>query len=196
MGPSGTAEDVADLTGATDEATVTIGYDHGAFKGPPYISATVVDPRYEIGRYLKRDTNGRLWIKANRFYVDPKYQRQGLGRRIFGRMVENAIRLKVDRIEAIAERGAESNGYYTWPLFGYDGDLDAPTKAALRLAVDREQLPKSLQGATRVSQLFETQEGAEWWRMNGTTINLTFDLSPNSYSRQTWEAYLRRKTPE
>ena len=38
-----------------------------------------------------------------------------------------------------------------------------------------------------------TPEGIAWWAENGRQINLEFDLAEGSYSRRTWDNYLKAK---
>ena len=91
------------------------------------------------------------------------------------------------KIVCQAERGADYNGYYTWPRLGYDARLDdAPDL--------RYPLPKQFRGATHVSDLMKTPAGRNWWKQNGTTVeNATFDLAQGSLSRTTLAAYLKEK---
>jgi hypothetical protein len=99
--------------------------------------------------------------------------------------------LGVDRIETVAARGPEGNGYYTWPRFGYDASLDLASTVDYK-AVE-SALPQSLKGAARVSDLMATEEGRAWWKANGDTIHMTFDLQEGSLSRRVWEAYKAEK---
>ena len=38
-----------------------------------------------------------------------------------------------------------------------------------------------------------TAEGRDWWKANGHSIDLSFDLKEGSLNRRIWEAYLREK---
>jgi GNAT superfamily N-acetyltransferase len=178
-------QELASLTGATSTARVDV------YAGKTPIGYSIMldinDKKYGSIRTIKRDIFGKLILEANSLEVKKDFQGQGIGREIFGRMVETATRLGVDRIETAAMRASDRNGYYTWPLFGYDGEIPGAI---------REILPDWLQGVKRVSEIMATPEGQQWWKTNGVSVTLRFDLAPGSYSRQTWERYLQAKAAQ
>jgi GNAT superfamily N-acetyltransferase len=174
--------DLASFSGATKSATVTISVDD--YYTGPKLFLHVQDDKYNATRAIVRDAAGKLYLKANTFFVAPEHQGKGIAREVFGRMVETGVRLGLDRFETFAMRDTQSNGYYTWPLFGYDGPITRSVK---------DRLPQSLRSSVKMSDLFATQEGIEWWQTNGESIELTFNLAEGSLSRLRWAAYRRDK---
>jgi len=173
--------DLADLAGALPGARVTIDAVPGAIQ--IWVSGKSGPVTYKATREVRRDRDGTLYLEA--VNLSASARKGGLGREIFGRMVEAAQRLGIEEIRADAVRSRNENGYYTWARFGYDGELSAAIVAGL---------PPGLSGARRISELMATQEGRDWWLANGETMLLTFDLRPGSPDLARWHAYLREKT--
>lgn len=116
-------------------------------------------------------------------------QGTGIGSRVFTTQVRAMRAAGVNRITTEAARsvrGAEvaMNGYYTWPRLGYDAALPSYTISAL---------PVNLSTSTRVSDLMTTQEGRDWWRQNGQSTDMEFDLTAGSLSNQVLDAYAEAK---
>ncbi|MEW4569299.1 hypothetical protein AB1L88_15650 [Tautonia sp. JC769] len=181
-------EDLASLGGAPDDATVHVRVD-GVSRDR--VRIVVKGDGYYADRVLMGESNGQTILYNAYFAVDKNQRNRGLGRAVFGREVEHAIRLGVARIETTAAgegrkrlAGGTWNGFYTWPRFGYDGPLTSDVK---------RQLPRALADAERISDLMRTPEGREWWKDWGTQSALEFDLAPGSLSRRTWDAYLAEK---
>jgi GNAT superfamily N-acetyltransferase len=180
LGRKGTPRDIANLVGAAGDAEVTVeGYGAGG------LWVKSVSPRYYASRRIKPGEGGRgPTIYNSLFEVDENFRGQGLGMEVFGRQIEHASKLGFSAITTHGVRGSSYNGYYTWPRFGYDGRLGVGI---------RSQLPDSLSHATRVSDLMASEEGIEWWKENGESIDLTFDLTPGSYSQEAFALYRRLK---
>jgi GNAT superfamily N-acetyltransferase len=183
-----TNQEVANLTGLPDGRTLAEGFDTGF--GKHEIQLETLSSRAQANRIVRVE-NHRPVLIASSFHVEPAHQGQGLGADTFGRMIDQAQKLGIETIKTQAQRAPDSNGYYTWPRFGYDGPLDAIMRSGKTGAVI--SLPESLKGAKRVSDLMATKEGTEWWKTHGDTIDLTFDLRPGSKSRQIWDAYQAEK---
>ena len=60
----------------------------------------------------------------------------------------------------------------------------------------RTSLPASLGHAAKLSDLMATEEGRAWWKENGVSTDLTFDLKPGSPNLDYWERYRRIRSPE
>jgi hypothetical protein len=179
-----TDQEVANLGGLPDGQVTVYVNDDG------HIKITSVGSQVESLRTIK-SSGGKLILVADELRVKDAAQGKGLGADIFARMVDQATGLKFDRIAANAIRSQQSNGYYTWPRFGYDGDL-AEMYTADRVPV-HQALPDSLKGASRVSDLMMTDEGKQWWKQHGGTNSMRFDLKPGSRSREVWDLYRREK---
>ncbi len=171
----------AGLAGAPDDAQVEIGASWGKL----YIE--IGDPAAATyrGYYYVRRATAHLVVINDGFHIPLRHlQRRGLGLHILHRQVAAAAALGVDRIEVLAGRRREENGYYTWPRFGFEGVLPA------RL---RRMLPIDLRGAKTVLDLMECEQGRAWWRENGVTIGAMFDLAAGSRSRAALDRYVRTK---
>lgn len=138
---------------------------------------------YDAGREVRRGADGRPML-SNQFFVvaDEAARGHGMGTRVFADQVRAAQRLGISHIETMAVRDAGYNGYYTWARLGYNADI--PSRLVSRL-------PPSLAGARTLHDLMRTPEGRTWWKVNGITTDMTFDLTPGSDSMQMLEAYLR-----
>jgi hypothetical protein len=172
----------AGLAGAPDGAQVEIG----ASRDKLYIE--VGDPVAATfrGYYYVRLAAPYLVVINDGFHIPLRnLQRRGLGLRIVHRQVATAAALGVDRIEVVAGRRREENGYYTWPRFGFEGALPA------RL---RRMLPIGLHDAKTILDLMECEKGRAWWRENGVTIGARFDLAAGSRSRAALDRYVSVRT--
>jgi GNAT superfamily N-acetyltransferase len=190
LGRKARLADLASLMGAPDDAIVGLDFDPNNLNVPLSLSAE--GPGYEMYRTLSRDDAGRPFLTNDSFQVDKDHRGQGLGARAFGRQVEHAVRLGVDRIEADAASEYGMNGYYTWPRFGYDGEI--PREIRTLIEAGQVSPPGD---PRRVSDLMKTEEGRAWWKENGTSFRATFDLEDGSLSRRVWDGYLaeKAKTP-
>lgn len=171
----------AGLAGAPDNAMVEVGASGGKLYielGDPAAAA------YRAHYYVLRAAE-QLALINDGFHIHLRaMQGGGLGLRVFHRQVANASALGIRRIEAIAGRRHDENGYYTWPRFGFDGDLP------IRL---RRKLPLGMEGAKTVLDLMECEKGRLWWLEFGETIRVEFDLFAGSRSLAVLDRYVRSK---
>lgn len=171
----------AGLIGAPDRAQVEVsGYQQG-------LHIELGDPVANAYRaiVLVRRRAGKLVIVKEAFHIHlASLRRKGLGLRIFHRQLENALALGVDRMELIAGRRDDENGYYTWPRFGFDGPL--PRRI-------RRHLPLGLEHARTVLDLIACEKGRLWWSAHGRTIPVSFHMADHSRCRKVFEQYVRRK---
>jgi HK97 family phage portal protein len=135
--------------------------------------------------YSMRD--GDLHVHNDLFRIDGELRGQGLGSTIFSNQVEYVRGLRGRSISTFAAGDANNismwNGYYIWPKLGYDGDLSDEQRALARPVWGN---------VTRVSDIVSRPGGLEWWRENGSAIDLTFDLDDESYSMSTLRRYMQR----
>ena len=172
----------AGLAGAPDDATV----DVGASDGQIYLELRDPVGHAYSGYYYVYGRGAVTVLLNDGFRIHLRaMQRRGLGLQMFFRQVRSAEIHGIARIEALAGRRRDENGYYTWPRYGFDGPL--PT--SLRLL-----LPLGLAGSLRLLDVMSCETGREWWRENGTLVSLCFDLTRGSRSRQTLARYLRLRT--
>ena len=143
-------------------------------------------PGIDIKREIVRARIGADdWIIRNlNVFLDDELQGHGLGTEILGRQIESASKagIKYLRTEAAGSINDESRvGYKVWPKLGYEGFIPRDVLA---------KLPPEFAGMTKISELYVTQAGRDWWEQNGETVMLSFDLTPGSYSMRVWNAYL------
>jgi hypothetical protein len=119
---------------------------------------------------------------------------KGLGTKILAQTVANAIKMGFNKLTCEAERNDTDGyvGYKVWPKMGYDGPLPTWVMEDLpdRIKKDFEALEIT---KPTLLDLYELEDGPEWWEDNGATIDLEFDLSPNSRSLHVFYNYLKNK---
>jgi hypothetical protein len=175
------AWEYAALAGAPDQAQVEVG----VYGGRLYIE--LGDPARAAYRayYYVRLAAEQLVVVNDGFQILLRSLRhRGLGLCMFHRQVTAAAALGVDRIELVAGRRADENGYYTWPRFGFEALLPA------RL---RRRLPIGLEHARTVLDIMDCEKGRTWWREHGVTVRAMFALVAGSRSQMVLDRYLRTK---
>lgn len=199
-------DELAALVGAPDGSFVNIeaagGFDTLSISlaAPDWNAETpwnAPQPSYSAIRELTL-SNGELVMHNETFFIhNQDLQGQGLGAQVFSDEVQTLSKLGVDRIDTYAAgTGAQpggANGYYTWPRFGYVGELPDESLQALQSAVASGDVPSSWAQYTTVQELMQTPEGRAWWKTNGSDIQVSFDLHPDSLSMRLLNAYLREK---
>ena len=171
----------AGLAGAPDDARVELG------TWEDELSLELGDPISNCYRgylYVRRRRAALVMFNAGFQILHSRMQRRGLGLRIFHRQLENATALGIARIEAVAGRRGDENGYYTWPRFGFEGPLPGRIHA---------RLPPGLARARTVLDLMESDHGRLWWREHGCRIRVVFDLAGGSRSREVFRRYVDEK---
>lgn len=178
------AAEVADLVGAPNGSYVSV------YRTPPareeaglLVQVYRAEGDFNGIRHVYRE-NGRLVMKNELLTLHKKLQGQGIGTSVFARQVESARRLGVQEIHTTAAKNKNMNGYYTWPRVGYNADL--PGKYA-------KKLPDELKGATTFHELYAKPGGREWWKANGGTVDMHFNLQDDSSSLQVFNAYLAQR---
>jgi hypothetical protein len=197
--------DPAYVTGAA-EATAAVGLTPEAVPalmgGQNGTTVKVTKSLYGNGLYLSLDhpdtttwsrtvtaqPDGSLEVYNAMFFLRPNAQGDGFGTKAFAGQVAAAVDHGVARIRTTAGRGTldgvPMNGYATWPRLGYDAPLTDG---------QRRRLPPGLKGAKTVLDLYDSKEGRDWWKANGETTSMTFDVSPGSKSMAVLNAYLSSK---
>jgi GNAT superfamily N-acetyltransferase len=174
-----TDQNLASLAGAPDSVTVRIVRVGQSEK----LNAYMETPHWYSGSTFRKSATGPV-IELDTIEVMQGQQGKGIARKIVGRMIESASEHGVSRITMEAASGAENVGYKVWPRMGFDGPIPASQKTVL---------PASLHGSERVSDLYATSAGREWWAAHGGDVHLEFDLSPGSKSWRMWISYLNSK---
>lgn len=179
LGQPLTPADVVGLAGVDDLTGVSVSMRSD---GPNRIGLSLVGPGYTLERSYSLRADG-LYAYHEFFQLDRALRDAGLGRDIFGRQVDALREAGFQAVETKAAGGPGQPlvGYYVWPRLGFD----APIPAGLLTT-----LPAELSSATQLSDLMASAAGRDWWRANGTAVEVAFDLDPDSRASQVLEAYL------
>ena len=116
--------------------------------------------------------------------LDAKPPRQGLGTASQTVEAAAAVRLGVDRLEAIAASLDGDVGWLVLPRWGYDAQLEQ------RLV---DELPKQWSRLRRLAQVLEQDGGWEWWEQHGAILDVEFDLIQEHGARRRLRAYLDQR---
>lgn len=169
--------ELASVAGAPDGAEVRIEPS----MHPDWLTVRIRGEGYAGIRDIRKDVfDGSPRIYNSTFMVAPEYQGKGIGMQMLGRQVETAAKLGVSSIGTHAGKSSLMNGYYTWPRLGYDAPI--PSSVAGKLPLD-------LAGARMVSDLMTTPRGRDWWKANGTDLDVEFDVRPGSLGRRVLDTY-------
>jgi GNAT superfamily N-acetyltransferase len=135
-------------------------------------------------RAIRKDAEGKTYIQNRLFVVESGQQKKGIGTNMVRQQISFAEEHGIDRLSTSAARARNTNGYYTWARLGYDAELPS---------ILTNKLPRNLQGAANVSDLMKTPEGRAWWKRNGVSMHMEFDLKPGSLSRKMFDAYTQER---
>ena len=170
----------AGLAGAPDDALVEVGTLGGRLylelSGPPGQAYRTFQLVLRVQRSLVIANDGFQILRK-------RQQRRGLGLRVFARQLDHARRLGICRIETVAGRRSNENGYYTWPRFGFDGRLPPAI---------RESLPPGLDHCQSVLDVMDREAGRRWWREYGVSMPVAFDMTSQSRSWEVFRRYVRK----
>ncbi len=190
FGDGVTLEHIVTSAGAPDGATATVTA-YTTSRGRPYIDVNWASSKATASRYFKIDDDGKLFQDNSCFFLNNRDSQSGKGEGVktFNRIVTMATALGCHRIETHACRSSSMNGYYTWPRFGYnqtiaDADIYDHVKRDLR----------SKFNARDFHQLMSTEEGRKYWQENGSSVHLSFDLSPGSTCRRVLNEYIAERS--
>lgn len=182
LGRPATPSDVLRWAGVREEDLEGVRVEMRA-DSPTRIGLTISGPGWTMERSYSSRPSG---LYAYHEFFKVGQGGEGVGRDIFARQVEElrAGGFRAIETKAAGGPGQELVGYYVWPRLGFDGELPAKV---------RDLLPPELAGAVRVSDLVSTPAGRDWWKANGSSIEVAFDLAPASKGSQVLDAYLAEK---
>lgn len=106
---------------------------------------------------------------------------ESIGTRMAATTLLTASQLGVPRVELIAWGPPCYNGHYTWARMEFNAGFDK---------ADREKLSRAGFATGNASELMRTAPGRDWWKRNGWSKEMTFELDANSESMQTLNRYL------
>ena len=177
-----------------DDALTLCGANAIAPKDNAMIIVRQTDERYSV-RIETDDTYCKVMARPDpgELVLDSLYLKEkgtGKGTEIFSEIESKATEQGFDRITCTAAgKGGENgqNGYYTWARLGFDADLT--DSMVSRAKADGFE-------AKKVSDLMGSPEGRSWWKNNGSCLEMTFDLSEDSYSQRTLANYMSSRSDE
>ena len=123
-------DEAAELVGAPDGARTRVTVDDNGD-----IEINVTHPKIEsCQRTFQTNRSGDVFCHNDLFVLKKEHRGDGLGLEVFSGQVEACAKAGVAYIETHAAQGGDYNGYYTWPLFGYDEDVSSIARDRPRLA--------------------------------------------------------------
>jgi len=154
---------------------------------PGIIRIYVDHPYYRDNQscWLEKKGDDRI-LKTVLFSTNDKAPK-GFGRTIFVRQVHNAQKLGFTKMQCLAERNDKGGyfGYYLWPLLGYNAKLEPSEQE--KIYADTGFRP------TDMHEVIANDVTREWWRVNGDSKIMEFDLRPGSKSLEILSAYLAER---
>ncbi len=181
--------DFADLTGAPGNATVTVSCDYKS----KVVQLEVASHHFTNKYYtLSRNGSGQLYIEAhfskNRGTDNPVELPPGYGAFSAAIQINAARQIGCVYIKHLAagswKTRKEFNGYYTWPIFGWDSKLEER-----HLSI----LPLPLKSSKTILDVLKTKYGADWWSRYGDMYLTYFDLREGSRSGNVFKQYMESK---
>jgi rRNA maturation protein Nop10 len=177
------------------------------------LTITVEGAGFESKCAVQETENGAV-LQIDLMKNSPTSPRRGL--EVFVNQLKVARGLGIQKVflhAASQGKRGPMNGYYTWPRFGFDANLDEYQVAALSVpfriraarrgggltlddVIDNDvggRVDKVLPSRFSLRDLFDMPGGAEEWKKNGSGIYCHFDLAQGSRSMLALEAYLREK---
>lgn len=188
-------DDIPTLVGAPDDAIVRItNVPRKGAEGKKQWSVNIKSKNFDSDMDFGVDERGRKFLHIDGFWVNDKAQGAGLGSEIFANAVDATKDSGFDYVKLHAAQynpqdpDKPHNGYYTWPRFGFDADID-DLKRGVQTQI-RDKFPK----ADTILDVMSSKEGRDWWKANGSDLNETrFDLKEDSRSMRIFGAYMEER---
>jgi hypothetical protein len=174
-------EELAAAAGALDDSTLTVS----VWKRLELRVEMQHQHVEEFTLMFRRDIAGEVYIWNDRIEKKQGAPRGALLSCHLAQ-VENAPRIGVKRMELYAagdRKDTRYNGYFVWPLYGYDAPLTS---------ADQRLLAAELAGAQTIQDIF-ARGGDAWWSQHGDARKMIFDLAPDSPMMKRLQNYLKRK---
>lgn len=186
-------DEIAGLAGLSEE--MKDGDSVRIMKTPSgiYLRAVTSDIK-EMIRTFQKDAQGKKYINNKVFETVDKGS--GVGLKVFASQVERAIKSKFSYItcEAAGDRANPKYvGYYVWPRMGYDAKLSDDYIHAYEFEISEVIGRDPKERPVRLSDLMKTPAGREFWKNNGHSTIVNFDLSKGSLSRKVLSSYLKER---
>ena len=167
-----TPDEVAKLGGveALPGAKVYVGKSFGQYQ------ISVYHPHLEtpLVRTMYKDSKGR-WTLENEQFFKKASAPAGLGAKVVYAQAKALRSVGGVTMRTNAVRWKNANGYYTWARIGYNARVTGPGGSS-----------------TDLHALMKTAEGRAWWKANGKTTDMTFDVRANSPHMKALKEYMRK----
>lgn len=188
--------DLASVVGAPDDAIVRITEaPTGPAKPGAKWSVNIKSRNFDSDMDIGIDASGKKWLHIDGFWIDESVQGSGMGTDIYSNIVDNAREHGLSYIYLHAaknnpqDENSPHNGYYTWPRFGFDADIDSLQRELISKIKGR--FPE----AESILDVMSSREGRDWWKANGEDLFKTqFDLKEGSRSMKIYNSYLDERT--
>ncbi len=113
---------------APEDAQIEVGASHGRL----YIEMRDgVAAAYRAHHYVCPAASSVRLVNDGFHIASDQLRGRGFGLRCLCRQVTTAASLGIDRIELIAGRRVDENGYYTWPRYGFEAMLPRRVRPAV-----------------------------------------------------------------
>lgn len=188
--PSASPEEVARAAGAIDDSHVEFDVTS---KGN--LSVSIEHPYLKAFRsfYKAVQPDGSSVLTIIHGSQKTTDHIRGSGHKRFNEVIPLLKKLGVGKIiipEATGSKYGGSNGYYTWPRFGFDTEMTEE---------QFDSLPKDIQqqmGKKRdMHTLFSLPNGPKTWEEEGSSLShMSFDLNDNSEHMKRFKDYYNDKT--
>ena len=175
-------EDIINMVGAQSGTEVEVSlYGVGA------VQISVTDGYDSIGSMdrILFDDNGELAMEHELFTLNDSAP-PGYATKVMSAAIPAMEESGIKYVKTFAMRNIHGwVGYYVWPKFGFDAPIEESNKS--------DQIAELFPGAEYISDLYKTQAGRDWWLENGDSVELVFDMSEGSRSRDIFNKYMERK---
>jgi hypothetical protein len=185
--------DLVDLVGGAVVSSSEVEFFVGKSLPPLEIEIRSSETLMHI-RKIDIDKDGEMYVYNDTLFVrndSPK----GLGTKIFASQVASAKKLGAKYLKCEAYRDFDRPswvGYKVWPKMGYDGPVPDQVSADIPEDLVEEMTKQGSKKPWKVSDLYMSQKGQDWWEENGESFDAKFDLSDDSHSMKVLEAYLEK----
>lgn len=195
FGPDFAYDDLARACGALPGSTVE--FDPGT-ESSHEVEVNIIHPDLNAGRILYRGPDGTPYLDAIHQRAEPTIH--GAGWKRFGDTLPYLRALGVTRIKTSAAGDARpetNNGYYTWPRFGFNGELTPDHLRRLEDGSPGITAELDRRGKRDFHTLFTIPGADKLWQKHGSTAKVEFELHPDSPHSKYYEEYAneRRNRP-
>lgn len=185
--------DIPSLLGVPDGSRVTIvpvhPWESSQLGAEVMAKLEVLNEKYNGESRLCIDKQGVKFIYGDKFFADEKHQGSGIGTSVHVKQVAFCEKHGFGylRCEAISrdDKGNPANGHYSWLRVGYDCNIN------LMRPEQQAEIKAHVPYAVTMQDVMDVKEARAWWKDNGWTIPVRFDIAKGSKSRKILEDYLQ-----